>query len=246
MQISINTSNGFSYTAELVKSSYSTDAASAGSASTVSSSTNDSNLDTIRAFQQILEEKAKELGKDISTASDTDSVTGTVYPVYNSAASNVSAASAASNVSATSAVSDVDYNNGESITCPDELEPILKKASEKYGVDEKLLIAIAYHESRFKSDVTSSSGAMGIMQLMPATAKGLGVENAYDPEQNIMGAAKLVSSLMDEFDNNVDLAMAAYSNGSSTVKKYGGVPPIEQAQEFVSYINNVYPDKISL
>lgn len=122
---------------------------------------------------------------------------------------------------------------------PKDLEPIFREASEKYGVDQKLLEAIAYHESRFKPGVTSSSGAMGLMQLMPRTAEGLGVKNAYDPYENIMGGAKLISGLIKEFHGNVEYALAAYSNGSSKVKEYGGVPPIKQAQEFVSYIKKV-------
>jgi soluble lytic murein transglycosylase-like protein len=122
---------------------------------------------------------------------------------------------------------------------PKDLVPIFREASEKYGVDQKLLEAIAYHESRFKPGVTSSSGAMGLMQLMPRTAEGLGVKNAYDPYENIMGGAKLISGLIKEFHGNVEYALAAYSNGSSKVKEYGGVPPIKQAQEFVSYMKKV-------
>ena len=132
------------------------------------------------------------------------------------------------------------------IQVPQQLEPLFRKAAQKYGVDEKLLVAIAYHESRFSTTATSKSGAMGLMQLMPKTAQGLGVTNAYDPQENIMGGAKLLSSLLKEFNGNLDYALAAYSNGSSTVRKYGGVPPIRQAQEFVSYINRVYPDGVSL
>ena len=143
-------------------------------------------------------------------------------------------------------VDDVETYKGEKIEAPDSLKDIFHRAGEKYGVDERLLIAIAYHESRFDPSVTSSSGAMGVMQLMPDTAKSHGVENAYDPEENIMGAAMLVRDLLKAYDGDVTLAMAAYSDGMGAVKRAGGVPDTKQAKEFVSYINSVYPDGIQL
>lgn len=99
-----------------------------------------------------------------------------------------------------------------------------KKAALKYNVSESLLKAIAKAESNFNANDVSSAGAIGVMQLMPATAEGLGVKNPYDPEQNILGGAKCISQKLKEFKGDVRLALAAYNAGSGAVKRYGGVP----------------------
>lgn len=99
-----------------------------------------------------------------------------------------------------------------------------KKAAKKYGVSESLLKAIAKAESNFNANDVSSAGAIGVMQLMPATAKSLGVDDPYDPEENIMGGAKCIKQKLKEFNGNVRLALAAYNAGSGAVKRNGGVP----------------------
>ena len=103
---------------------------------------------------------------------------------------------------------------GTSLTVPTDLMSIFEEAADTYGVDVNLLTAIAKQESNFTADATSSSGAMGIMQLMPATARGLGVSDAYDPYQNIMGGAKYIGQLLSRYDGDVSLALAAYNAGS--------------------------------
>ncbi len=99
-----------------------------------------------------------------------------------------------------------------------------KAAAKKYNVSESLLKAIAKAESDFNPDCVSSAGAMGVMQLMPETAKGLGVDDPFDPEQNIMGGAKCISLKLKEFKGDVKLALAAYNAGSGAVRRNGGVP----------------------
>lgn len=116
------------------------------------------------------------------------------------------------------------------------LEDIFKEAADKYNISLDMLKAIGYNESRFQADATSQAGAMGIMQLMPATAEALGVTDAYDPYQNIMGAAKLLSQLSDMYDGNQSLILAAYNAGSGNVAKYGGVPPFEETQNYVAKV----------
>lgn len=127
------------------------------------------------------------------------------------------------------ATSSVEYTN-------DTLESIFQKASETYGVSVNLLKAIAKAESGFNQYATSKSGAMGIMQLMPSTAAGLGVSDAYDAEQNIMGGANLISQLLTKYNGDVSLALAAYNAGSGNVDKYGGIPPFAETQNYVSKI----------
>lgn len=137
-------------------------------------------------------------------------------------------------VSGTSA--DFSSQLNEYLKTDSSLESIFEKAANTYGVDVELLKAMAKAESNFDPNATSRSGAMGIMQLMPGTAKGLGVTDAYDPEQNIMGGAKYIASLLDKYDGNVSYALAAYNAGSGNVDKYGGIPPFEETQNYVTKI----------
>ena len=114
--------------------------------------------------------------------------------------------------------------SSDSVSSPENLEEYFKEASETYGVDINLLKAIARQESNFNPSATSSAGAMGVMQLMPSTAKGLGVTNAYDAQQNIMGGAKLMAQNLKKYNGDVSLALAAYNAGGGNVDKYGGAP----------------------
>lgn len=113
------------------------------------------------------------------------------------------------------------------------LEQIFQKAADTYNVSKDLLKAMAKAESNFHADATSHCGAMGIMQLMPATAASLGVSDAYDPEQNIMGGAQYISRLLEKYNGNLSYAVAAYNAGSGNVDKYGGIPPFKETQNYV-------------
>ena len=113
------------------------------------------------------------------------------------------------------------------------LDEIFEKASQKYNVPVKLLKAIAKAESDFNPNAVSKAGAQGIMQLMPGTAKELGVTDPFDPEQNIMGGSKYISDLLKRYNGDVKLALAAYNAGMNNVKKYGGVPPFKETQNYV-------------
>jgi hypothetical protein len=106
------------------------------------------------------------------------------------------------------------------------------KAGAKYDVSPKLLAAVAKVESGYDPKAVSKAGAQGLMQLMPATARGLGVDNAFDPQQAINGAAKLLSSHLKEF-KSLPLALAAYNAGGGSVHKYGGIPPFAETQAYV-------------
>ena len=106
------------------------------------------------------------------------------------------------------------------------------KAGAKYGVSPKLLAAVAKVESGYNSHAVSKVGAQGLMQLMPSTAKGLGVHDSFDPEQAIMGGAKLLARNLKEF-KSVPLALAAYNAGGGAVHRYGGIPPFAETQAYV-------------
>jgi soluble lytic murein transglycosylase-like protein len=109
---------------------------------------------------------------------------------------------------------------------------LFEAASQRYGVSADLLAAVARQESGFDPSATSPAGAQGLMQLMPATARGLGVSNPFDPAQSVDGAARLLSSLLDRF-GSTPLALAAYNAGPGAVLRYGGVPPYPETTNYV-------------
>lgn len=128
-----------------------------------------------------------------------------------------------------------------SVECPADLYGIFKEAGETFGVSVNLLTSIARAESGFDPNAVSSAGAVGIMQLMPQTAASLGVTNSYDVRENIMGGAKLIAQLLDKYNGDTSLALAAYNAGSGNVDSYGGIPPFAETQDYVqkvlSYFN---------
>lgn len=123
-------------------------------------------------------------------------------------------------------------------TTAKQLEDIFSRASKKYNISIDLLKAVAKQESNFQITAVSKSGAQGIMQLMPATAKALGVTDSFDPEQNIMGGAKFLSQMLERYNGNITLALAAYNAGPGSVDKYNGVPPYEETQDYVVKVAN--------
>src|SRR5690349_20470946 len=110
------------------------------------------------------------------------------------------------------------------VGAPPTAQPLLERAGEASDLSPRLLEAIAYVESRFRQDAISPKGAIGMMQLMPGTAGELGVD-ARDPAQNAHGGAAYLRKMLVMFNNDVELAVAAYNAGPEAVKKYDGVPP---------------------
>ena len=112
----------------------------------------------------------------------------------------------------------------------------IQSASEKHNVKPSLIRAVIHAESAFNPKARSPVGAEGLMQLMPATAKELGVTNSLDPEQNINGGAKYLAQMLAQFNNDISLAAAAYNAGPNAVKKYDGIPPYAETQVYVKRV----------
>lgn len=118
--------------------------------------------------------------------------------------------------------------------------PIIVKAASRYEVDPALVKAIIMAESGYNPQAVSRQGAEGLMQLMPRTARSLGVEDSFNPEHNVNGGVKYLKQLLDEFDDNLKFALAAYNAGSSKVRRHRGIPPIKATQYYVNRVFEYY------
>lgn len=124
----------------------------------------------------------------------------------------------------------------------DSFDSTIRKFSLEFKVDSKLVKAVVKNESCFDKMAVSTAGAQGLMQLMPPTARSLGVNDSFNAEQNLRGGIKYLSELISLYNNNLALALAAYNAGPGTVKKYDGVPPYRETQRYVERVMASYRD----
>lgn len=117
-----------------------------------------------------------------------------------------------------------------------EIDSAVMEASQKYQIDPELLFAVIKQESGFNPRAVSPCGAQGLMQLMPGTAKQVGVTNSFDIKQNVDGGANYLRQMLDQFDGDVKLALAGYNAGPHRVVQYGGIPPFAETQNYVKSI----------
>lgn len=123
---------------------------------------------------------------------------------------------------------------------PPHVAVLIREAARAHGVDPRLVAAVARRESAFHPRAVSPAGASGVMQLMPATARFLGVTDVFDARQNIFGGTRYLRSLLETFDGDLDLALAAYNAGPGAVEKYNGVPPYRETRSYVAAIRAEY------
>lgn len=121
-----------------------------------------------------------------------------------------------------------------------QLESLITHFAQKFKLDSSLIKAVIKVESDFNPQVVSSKGAQGLMQLMPETAREIGVKNPFDPSDSIYGGSFYLRKMLDSFDLNLDYALAAYNAGPGTVRKYGGIPPFEETQNYVKRVKHYF------
>jgi len=148
------------------------------------------------------------------------------------------------NTSETLATSATDSHPKPVVTGRAELDKIIDSASKESGVDPRLIYSVMNQESGFHTNAVSPKGASGLMQLIPATARRFGVQDIFDPKQNVHAGAKYLRFLLDTFDGDVELALAGYNAGENAVIKYGyRVPPYSETQNYVRSIVARYGQK---
>ena len=126
------------------------------------------------------------------------------------------------------------------VTPPESVDKVIEAAAQRHGVDPNLVRAVVKVESNFNPHAVSSKGAMGLMQLMPSTAKSLSVGNAFDPRQNVDAGVRHLKTLLDDYNGNLELSLAAYNAGRGAVSRNGGIPPYRETRDYVKKITDLY------
>lgn len=132
------------------------------------------------------------------------------------------------------------FGPGATVNGASQLRPLIESAAQQAGVDPRLFDALVASESAYDPNARSRAGALGLSQLMPDTAKSLGVANPFDPMQNLRGGAQYLSQMLSRFGGDPRLALAAYNAGPGAVEKFGGIPPYSETQTYVNRVMSLF------
>jgi len=123
---------------------------------------------------------------------------------------------------------------------PTQYEPLINRYAKKFGVSKALIKAVIHAESDFNPYAVSSKGAQGLMQLMPETARDLSVQDVFDPEDNIRGGVQYLKMLLEKYNGDLSLSLAAYNAGPNRVNQYGRIPPYRETKNYIKKVLNYY------
>lgn len=184
----------------------------------------------VQSFEKVLSNTtAANFGSLLLNKNSLD-VNGKIY--NNESLSNLSMSQALQNLEPENETSSIN----STYASKSQLISMINQVAQKHGVDEKLVQALIKQESGFNPNAKSKVGAIGLMQLMPSTAKAMGVKNPYNAAQNVEGGVKYLKSMLNKYNGNIILALAAYNAGPGAVDKYSGVPPYKETENYVKNI----------
>jgi len=188
-------------------------------------STNTSQMDFRQLLQQTIEQAMALNSTNFSPENQT------MNPSTTQAAKPFSNTNAVVHNTSSQATKTANHKSSNS-----NINALVKEMATKYNVPENVIHAVIKQESNYNSNAKSHVGAQGLMQLMPGTARSLGVLDAFNPKQNIEGGTKYLSQMLKKYGGKTDLALAAYNAGPGNVDKYNGVPPFKETQNYVRNI----------